>query len=282
MRVTALVENNRLEDREDLEPEFGLSMLVELGESKVLFDMGATSVYASNAARLDIDISEIDVAVVSHHHFDHGGGLEHFLENNQKATVYLREAPRAQRWFKAFAVLKRPIGLDLGVLERFEDRLEFVDERREIAPGAFLLTAIESRHFKPRGNRRLFIEHDGGFKRDPFDHELMMVVHEDDGMVVFTGCSHSGVLNMIETAQKQFSGTPIKAVIGGFHLIGLPFYNSMAASRSEVRAIGREILERIDGHVYTGHCTGEKAYRVLDGVMGERLKPFRTGTSVEL
>ena len=46
--------------------------------------------------------------------------------------------------------------------------------------------------------------------------------------------------------------------------------------------VGREILDRVDGKVYTGHCTGEKAYRVLEGVMGERLKPFRTGASVEL
>mgnify|MGYP001827394388 FL=1 len=196
MRVTALVENNRLEDREDLVPEFGLSMLVETGETKVLFDMGTTSAYASNAVKLGVEISEIDVAVVSHHHFDHGGGLGHFLENNQKATVFLREGPREQRWFKAFAVLKRPIGLDLGVLERFEDRVEFVDRGCEIAPGVFLLTEIESDYPRPRGNRRLFVEADGALKADPFDHELMMVVREDDGMVVFTGCSHSGVLNL--------------------------------------------------------------------------------------
>lgn len=282
MRVTALIENNRHEDRDDLDPEFGLSILVELETSRVLFDMGTTSAYAGNAAKLGVDIADIDAAVVSHHHFDHGGGLEHFLENNQRARVFLREAPRTGRWFRAFAVLKRPIGLDLDVLERFEDRLEFISEKREIAPGAFLLTDIGSGHARPRGNRRLFVEHEGAFTPDPFDHELMMVVHEEDGMVVFTGCSHSGVLNMIDTARRHFPEVPVKAVVGGFHLIGLPFYNSMAASRTEVRAIGREILDRVDGKVYTGHCTGEKAYRVLEGVMGERLKPFRTGASVEL
>ena len=56
----------------------------------------------------------------------------------------------------------------------------------------------------------------------------------------------------------------------------------MAASRTEVRAIGREILDRVDGKIYTGHCTGQKAYRVLEGVMGNRLAPFTTGSSVEV
>lgn len=281
MRVTALIENSCIEDRDDLKPEFGLSMLVELDEVRILFDMGTTSAFAGNARSLGIDIADVDAAVVSHHHFDHGGGLEHFLENNERAPVYLRDAPPGGRWFKAFGILKRPIGLDLDVLERFGDRIELIGERREIAPGAFLLTDIGSEHTRPRGNRRLFFEDGGAFKPDPFDHELMMVVCEDDGMVVFTGCSHSGVLNMIDTARRHFPEVPIKAVVGGFHLIGLPFYNSMAASTAEVRAIGREILERIDGTVYTGHCTGRKAYGVLEGVMGASLRPIVTGSVIE-
>ncbi len=244
--------------------------------------MGASAEFASNAAALGIDISEVDVAVVSHQHFDHGGGLEHFLEVNTRATVYLRQSPLAGRWFKALAVIKRPVGIDLDLLDRFSDRIEFVSEMRVIAPGVYLLTAIGSAHWRPRGNDRLFVESDGGLVPDPFDHELMMVVHEADGMVVFSGCSHHGILNLIDAATAQFPRVPIKAVFGGFHLIGLPFYNSMAASRSEVREIGRQIMEKVQGPVYSGHCTGEKAYGVLEGVMGETLHRFQTGSSIEV
>jgi 7,8-dihydropterin-6-yl-methyl-4-(beta-D-ribofuranosyl)aminobenzene 5'-phosphate synthase len=153
---------------------------------------------------------------------------------------------------------------------------------RVIAPGVYLLTAIGSAHRRPRGNSRLFVESNGGLVPDPFDHELMMVVHEDDGMVVFSGCSHHGILNLIDAATAQFPRVPIKAVFGGFHLIGLPFYNSMAASRSEVREIGRQIMEKVRGPVYSGHCTGEKAYGVLEEVMGETLHRFQTGSSIEV
>ena len=110
MKVTSLVENDRLEDLDAVTPEFGLSILVETGDSRVLFDMGSSSVFAANASELGIDLAEVDAAVVSHQHFDHGGGLKRFLELNTTAPVYLRRAPLADRWFKAFVVLKRPIG----------------------------------------------------------------------------------------------------------------------------------------------------------------------------
>jgi 7,8-dihydropterin-6-yl-methyl-4-(beta-D-ribofuranosyl)aminobenzene 5'-phosphate synthase len=282
MRVTSLIENSRLESADELTPEFGLSMLVEHGGSTVLFDMGSSPAFADNAARLAVDISAVDAAVISHQHFDHGGGLERFLMANTRAKVYLREAPLADRRFKAFGILDRPIGIDLDLVERHRDRLEFVSGTREIVPGVFLLTAIGSTHQRPRGNRRLYVRRDTGFARDPFDHELLMVVRDDDGMVVFTGCSHSGVLNLIDAAIDAFPETQVKAVFGGFHLIGLPFYDSMAASRREVEALGRRILERVEGPVFTGHCTGKKAFSILEGVMGDRLQEFPTGSRAEI
>ena len=91
-----------------------------------------------------------------------------------------------------------------------------------------------------------------------------------------------GILNLIDAARAQFPKVPIKAVFGGFHLIGLPFFKSMAASRSEVRDIGWQVMDKVDGPVYTGHCTGEKAFGVLAEVMGDSLKAFPTGSTVEV
>jgi len=282
MRVTSLIENSRLEGRDDLEAEFGLSVHVEANGTTVLFDMGASDAFERNAALLDVNIADTQLAAVSHQHFDHGGGLEHFLETNRRAPVYLRKSPVSKRWFKALVVLKRSVGLDPEVFERYSNRIEFVDETRAIASGIYLLTEINSAHPKPRGNARIFVERNGAVVPDPFDHELMMVIHEDDGMVVFSGCSHQGILNLIDAAVARFPRVPIKAVFGGFHLIGLPFYNSMAAPRREVRDIGFRILENVHGTVYTGHCTGQKAFSVLGDVMGDALQPFPTGACVEV
>jgi 7,8-dihydropterin-6-yl-methyl-4-(beta-D-ribofuranosyl)aminobenzene 5'-phosphate synthase len=282
MRITTLVENDRLEGREDLTAEFGLSLHVQVGEHQILFDTGTSGVFADNAEALGVDLTAVDLAVLSHHHFDHGGGLERFLEINRTAKVYLRRGDLAGRYFKALGFIKRPIGIDLALLDRFGERFEFVEGSPEVAPGVVLITEIGSGHARPKGNRHLFVERAGSLIPDPFDHELVMVVCEDDGMVVFSGCSHSGVLNMIEAATDRLSGVSIKGVIGGFHLIGLPFLSTMAASRGEVEDIGRKILEMSPGKVYSAHCTGAKAYRVLEGVMGDTLEPFNTGSVLEV
>jgi 7,8-dihydropterin-6-yl-methyl-4-(beta-D-ribofuranosyl)aminobenzene 5'-phosphate synthase len=282
MRITALVENSCSEEHPGLTAEFGLSLHVETAGSRVLFDTGSSGVFLDNAEKLGIDIAAVDAAVVSHQHFDHGGGLAAFFQSNDRATVFMRRSPLSERWFRAFGVLKRPIGLDRDLVDRNAGRIEFVDGTREVAPGVFLLCDIASAHPRPKGNRRLFVKTGRGFERDPFDHELMVVVREGDGMVVLSGCSHHGILNMMEAAAEAFPETRVDAVVGGFHLIGLPLYDSMAASRAEVEAIGRSLLERAHGPVYTGHCTGAKAYRVLEPVMGDRLRPLATGTTIEI
>ena len=87
---------------------------------------------------------------------------------------------------------------------------------------------------------------------------------------------------MIDTVVSRFEGMPIKAVIGGFHLIGLKPFSKMAGSRADVTALARKTLEFPVRVAYTGHCTGAKGYSVLKETMGDRLQPIRTGTVLEL
>jgi 7,8-dihydropterin-6-yl-methyl-4-(beta-D-ribofuranosyl)aminobenzene 5'-phosphate synthase len=109
-----------------------------------------------------------------------------------------------------------------------------------------------------------------------------MAIEEDDGIVVFTGCSHSGILNMVKTVADRFAGRPIKGVVGGFHLMGLPRFGIGAPSKRKIAEMGREMLAHPSAQYYTGHCTGPRAYGVLKDVMAERLSPVTTGTVLEL
>jgi 7,8-dihydropterin-6-yl-methyl-4-(beta-D-ribofuranosyl)aminobenzene 5'-phosphate synthase len=280
MRVTTLIENSPSARQPELEAEFGLSLHLDRGHDRILFDTGASGSFSDNAARLGIRLEEVDVAVLSHHHFDHGGGLGRFLEANSRARVYLRGCVPGDHWFRAFGVLRRRIGLDPALLDAHRDRFVAVWERTEVRPGVHLLTELDHGFPRPRGNRHLWVERAGRFQRDPFDHELLVVVEGDCGLVVFSGCSHSGILNMVQAAVRHFPGVPIAAVFGGFHLIGLP--GTMAGSRAEVKAIGRQMLRFEPGVVYTGHCTGQKGYRILKEVMGPSLEALTTGSSVEV
>jgi len=282
MRVTSLIENETEAGRDDLACEHGLSLHIQSGDTTILFDTGSSGAFADNADALGVDLAAVGLAVLSHQHFDHSGGFGRFFEANQTARVYLRDCKVEDRWVKLLKVIKKPIGVDRRLFTRRIERFEYLKADTEIAPGVWVLTWIGTKHPKPKGNAHLFVERDGALQPDPFDHEVVLVVREDDGMVVFSGCSHSGILNMVDTARARFPDDRLKAVFGGFHLIGLPIFNTMAGTPDEVEEIGRAMLERVDGVTYTGHCTGKKAFAVLAGVMGDALLPFSTGATVEV
>lgn len=150
-------------------------------------------------------------------------------------------------------------------------RIHVLDERTELVQGAYLLTDFKTTYPTPAGQKYLYIKKGNQMVRDDFPHELMMIVREDDGLVIFTGCSHHGVLNTVDAAVEKIADTPIKALFGGFHFVGLPFFNHMAETKTSVENIGRRLMEYPIEKVFTGHCTGRAAYPLLkkcDGGQG--------------
>ena len=282
MKVSVLIENRPSASDGRLACEWGLSLHVALAGRAILFDTGASGRFIDNAEHLGVDVAAADVAVLSHHHYDHGGGLRRFLAFNPKAKVYLGERPDGECWVKVYGVVKKHAGLDRTLLADFPARFEVVERPVEIVPDVFLIPGIGGVHPRPAGNRHLFVKRGAAFVPDAFGHELVMAVRENGRLVVFTGCSHSGVLNMVDAVAGRFPGVPIKAVIGGFHLTGLPPLNGIAGSKEEVRAVAAALLAYPVETVYTGHCTGEAAFAVLESVMGERIVDLRTGTRLEI
>ncbi|MCM2283537.1 MAG: MBL fold metallo-hydrolase [Desulfobacula sp.] len=282
MRVVTLVENTKQEGRDDLTAEHGLSLYIEHKGQHILFDTGATDAFARNAEKLGVDLEIVEALVISHHHYDHGGGLARFLELNQKAKIYLRKSKEENFYFRALGIINKYIGLDQELLRKHTSRFEQIEGFTRILPGVFILTEIPRPYDLPRGNRKLFVKKGGTYEPDDFGHELILVMEERENLVVFTGCSHNGILNMMTAVTRQFPDKPIKAVFGGFHLIGLPILNTMAAGKSEVRAMGKELLKYPVERVYTGHCTGKKAHRVLKEVMAQTLEDFPAGRAIVL
>ena len=282
MRITTLVDNLPSPDDPRLVAEWGLSQCIELGGRRVLLDMGASDAFARNAGRLGVDVASIDAAVLSHHHSDHGGGLRRFFELNDRAPVYLGEAPDGEPTGRLFGIVRKSIGLDRSLLTGQAARFRVVQAPTEIVPGVFVLPRITGHHPRPAGNKVLFVRKDGQFTPDDFRHEVVVALRERDTLAVLTGCSHSGVLNMVETVQRFFPGTPIKSVIGGFHLVAVPPFNRMPDKAAEVARIGRTVLEMGVETAWTGHCTGTQAFRVLQETMGERARQLHTGSRIEL
>jgi 7,8-dihydropterin-6-yl-methyl-4-(beta-D-ribofuranosyl)aminobenzene 5'-phosphate synthase len=282
MKVTALVENTRVGGGPDVCAEWGLSLHIEHQDLRLIFDSGASEAFSRNAAKLGIDLSQVDMAVLSHHHADHGGGLCRFLEINTRAKVFLSRKVPGLCSMRALGIGLRSVGLDRGLFRKHLDRLEFVDGYTSIAPDVHLLDDFGLEFARPKANRRLYVKQGGKWVQDSFDHELALLVKRPDGLVVFTGCSHRGIANIIHAVCQAFEGVPIRAVFGGLHLVGIPVLNTMAESRADVERLGETLLKYPIDRIFTGHCTGTRGFRILKETLGDRLMLFAAGDCVEL
>lgn len=269
MRITTLVENHKNWGNPPLKAEHGVSFFIEVGNHVYMSDVGQSGNFADNAARLGVDLGRVETLAISHHHYDHGGGLRRFFEENKDAVVYLHTSPNADYLAVDGPDSVRYIGLDRGLLNDYQERIIYIDENVEASPRFHLITDISEKYPKPHGDERLKRRIDDITIADPFEHEVVTVVEGDDGLVVLTGCAHNGVLNMITAAQKVFPGEPILAVIGGFHL--------HHETDQTVREIGEKLLEMNIPRVITGHCTGDHQVDLLGEVLGDKLDRLYTG-----
>lgn len=294
MEIITLVENSCFDSR--LMPEFGLSLLIRFSGKTILFDMGASGRFAENAAILQVNLNEVDYAVVSHAHFDHGGGLATFVQKNHLAPIYTGPGADGTYYASVGAILPvglqrfllpvlkksllfcRYIGLDDSVLKEVAGRLEVVQGEKEIFPGVYLLGNVAMERANAEGNKYLLTRSARGLNEDSFEHELVMVIREEDGLTLFTGCGHRGIVNMVEAVKKRFSGERLKAVIGGFHLALQPGKPGIAGTREDIVEIADNFKEAEVEKIITGHCTGNDACTILHEELGQKFFRLTTGS----
>lgn len=264
MKIIPLVENNLFED--DTLNEHGLSIYIETENYKVLFDTGKTDLFLKNAERLNANLQEVDIVIISHGHYDHIGGLMHFLEINKKAKVYLKSEIFENDYFSIRKKNKKYIGFNKELLNHF-DRFIFVNEKDIRIDELNIISTIENNYPLPKGNNILFKEKNNILENDDFKHELIFTINTENGLIIFSGCAHNGILNTITTVKNKFPKEQIKTLIGGFHLIDKNEFTEVE-NTEEITNIGKE-LEKMFPNVifYTGHCTGQNTFVILQNIL---------------
>ena len=249
-------------------------MYIETDRHKILFDMGPDAQFIDNAKTLGVDLSQVDIAFLSHAHNDHCGGLEAFLKCNDRAKVYMQKAV----WGQYYVVTPQKcayIGMD-AALRNYEDRFVLCGGEQKLDDELTVFSAVTGRELWSAANDTLREKTGGEYPKDEFRHEQDLLVTENGKTVLFAGCAHRGIANILKRAEEVLGRAP-DALFAGFHL-----YNpslGQSEPRALVDAVGDRLRARKGTRYVTGHCTGNDAYAWLREKLGSRLSYMATGTT---
>lgn len=270
MKLTVLIDNI---PKDDLVGEWGLSIYIEVSGHKILLDSGTSGKFADNAKALGIDLSSVDIACLSHAHYDHANGFERFFDINDKADVILQKAS-LNKCYSGSTFIPHYIGIHKGWLNKYSNRFKFVDGDYEIAKDIFIVSHKTPNLSAIGKAGKLYVKKGLLLVPDDFSHEQSLVIRTKKGLIICNSCSHAGADNIIKEVSKTFPGETIYAIIGGFHLF--------RSSEKDVRSFAVRVRETGITSVITGHCTGNTAYSVLHDELGDCVRQMYTGMTLEI
>nr|WP_243135520.1 MBL fold metallo-hydrolase [Clostridium perfringens] len=268
LRITTLVENTKISD--EYENKHGLSFHIETEKHNILFDLGPKNTFLTNAKKLNVNLEEVDIVVISHGHNDHGGGLEEFLKINHKAKVYIHK-DAFNEYYSMAGIFKKYIGLDKEL--KSNPRIILTEGDMKIDDELYLFSVVENRHKVSKFNKVLYKRVDGMYLEDDFVHEQSLIITENNKNVLMGGCAHNDIRNIIDKAEVII-GKDLDYVISGFHI----FNPSTGISESDlfINTLGDNLNER-NTKFYTCHCTGMRAFKMLEEKLQDKIEYISTG-----
>lgn len=270
MKIITLVENSG--GHESCIAEHGLSIYIETDMHKLLFDTGQTDAVLKNAEVLGIDLSAVDTVVLSHGHYDHSGGIQPFSQINHTAQIIMQKKAVEPHYNG-----ERYIGIDKAILDLTNVRL--IDGNIQLDEELFLFSGITGRRCYPQGNLKLSRMENGVQFPDDFAHEQCLVIKHNDKYWLLSGCSHNGILNILDRYREMFGNVP-DYVITGFHMM-----KKEGEHTEEEKAViiqTAQELSLMNTVFYSGHCTGIPAFELMKNVMGNQLIALHTGLGIQL
>ncbi len=241
--------------------EHGLSFLVE-ADRQILFDTSSSDLIQYNAQILNIDLTKIDTIVLSHGHDDHTGGLTLF----EGARIVCHPDVFLERYRKSNHT---SLGMQWTEAE-IRSKFEVVTSREpvKLSDQIWFLGEIPRRNdFESK--KTAFQKADGTDDFVPDDSGLAIVTRK--GLVVVSGCAHSGICNMTEYAQKVTGKEKVHMVIGGFHL-----QNDDDVTRKTIDWMKSKNVE----HLVPSHCTGFAAQAAIG--KSYRFLPVKSGNVIDI
>lgn len=255
MKVITLMDDRNSKNNE-LIAEHGLSYWIDTGKQQFLFDCGASEKTWENAKRLGLDMGNVDAVILSHSHYDHAGGYQSLIELHGGGNkLYTGEHFFEKKYSQEGDNCR---DLSAGFTKQFltEKQIEYktCKEQLEIAKGVWIFTDFKREYLFETIPERFVKETAEGMERDFFEDEICVVIEGEKGLYVFVGCSHPGILNMIETIQNRMKKS-VYGIFGGTHLI--------EADEVRITKTMQCLKEMRIKALGLSHCTGELAREML-------------------
>lgn len=257
-----LVENKT--EHSGLLAEHGLSIYIEADGKKILFDAGATDIVIHNAEVMNVDLKSVDFAVVSHGHYDHTGGFPAFCDLNDMASIYIhKDAFRDSYGFRDGKPEDEKSGIIWSEQQRddLSSRLTFTDGPAYITDNICITGTVPYASGTNITENFYYKDENGDWLKDDMSHEQVLAIREPDGLYVFSGCSHRGVISALEAGKAAFPGERVAVLVAGMHLY--------SASEEDRKYVVEQIAAEGLDKVMPVHCTGIKAICDLKTRLGE-------------
>ncbi len=254
--------------------EHGLSIFMETDGGNYLLDTGQGKTVVNNALVLGLALKTIKGIIMSHHHWDHTGGLGPVLDLKGAVDIYAHPD-----FFKASYSVSGNTARYIGVpyprplLEAKGAAFKFSAEFRQIEPGLWLTGEVPRRTDYELGDGKQMVKSGEGYVKDDIMDDQSVVVETAKGLFIILGCCHAGIINTLSYIEEKMGRRHIHAVIGGTHL-GPVSDNQRNKSIDALKAFD---IERLG----VSHCTGLKTASRLAGEFGERFFFCNVGTVVE-
>lgn len=223
LKVTILVENT-VGVPLGLLSEWGLSMHLDFGDERILFDTGEQGNLISNAQILGCDLRQVDRLILSHGHYDHTGGLLKFLQYRGRVPVYahpdLFTGHYGRKIDRQGNKKNRYIGVSYcqELLESTGAEFHWHREPVELRPGIWLSGEIPRESAFECVDKGLVTVKGEQVVQDLIPDDLSLFYLTDQGLIILLGCAHSGLVNIVEHAKRVTGEDRVQAIIGGTHL----------------------------------------------------------------
>jgi 7,8-dihydropterin-6-yl-methyl-4-(beta-D-ribofuranosyl)aminobenzene 5'-phosphate synthase len=268
-----------------LRAEHGFSALVTVEkagrERRVLFDAGRTpDGLVENMRRLGLSPSDIDIIVLSHGHWDHVTGIDGFVRRLGSASMPVLIHPAF--WTRRRLAFHGRDTVELPTTSKsaLQGAGFAIAEQRQpsfLLDGSLLVTGEVDRTTEfERGFPGHEAHRDGGWEPDPLilDDQALVASVRGHGLLVLTGCGHSGIINILRYVRKLTGEDRIHAVLGGLHLSGKAFEPIIGATCDALGAFSPDFL-------VPAHCTGWRATHALAAQFPDAFIPNSVGTRFE-